>query len=112
MASASLRSHLVLAPWGLHGPGVSEDEGDVVIAAGVSEPVPAVDALARHEQAIAERLDGFEEGFGCGGEVAAEAGVAVAVEDDEEQGPGVQIDAGIESGVSGRLEVTHEDLSL
>jgi hypothetical protein len=34
------------------------------------------------------------------------------VEDDEEQGPGMQIDAGIESGVGGRLEVTHEDLGV
>src|SRR5262249_759547 len=30
---------------GFHGPGVAEDEGDVVFAAGVGEPVPAVHAL-------------------------------------------------------------------
>src|SRR5207247_2554276 len=92
---------------GFHGPGVTEDEGDVVIAAGVSEPVPAVDALAGDEESGAEGLDGAEEGFGLGGEVAGEAGLPVVVEDDEEEGPGVQVDAGIKSGVGGRLEGTH-----
>jgi hypothetical protein len=32
------------------------------------------------------------------------------IEDDEEEGPGAEIDAGIESGVGGRWEVAHEDL--
>ena len=32
------------------------------------------------------------------------------VEDDEEEGPGVEINAGIESGVGERLKVAHEDL--
>ena len=92
---------------GFHGPGVSEDEGEVVVAAGVGEPVPAVHALAADDESVAEGLDGVEEGFGRGGEVAAEAGLSVAVEDDEEEGPGVQIDAGVESDVGGRLEATH-----
>jgi hypothetical protein len=66
-----------------------------------------MDALAGDEQAVAEGLHGAEEGLGLGGQVAAVAGLAVAVEDDEVQGPGVQIDAGIESGVGGGLEGTH-----
>jgi hypothetical protein len=86
---------------------VAEDEGDVVVAAGVGEPVPAVDALAGDEQSVAEGLDGAEEGFGLGGEVACEACLPFVVEDDEEEGSGVQIDAGVESGVGGRLEGTH-----
>jgi hypothetical protein len=32
------------------------------------------------------------------------------VEDDEEEGVGVEIDAGVESGVGGWLEVAHEVL--
>jgi hypothetical protein len=32
------------------------------------------------------------------------------VEDDEEEGSGVEIDAGVESGVGGGVEVAHEDL--
>jgi hypothetical protein len=34
------------------------------------------------------------------------------VEDDEEERSGVEIDAGIESGVGWWLEVTHEDLGV
>jgi len=56
-----------------------------------------VHALAGDEQTVAEGLDGVEEGLGLSGEVFGEACLAVAVEDDEEQIPGVQIDAGIES---------------
>jgi hypothetical protein len=97
---------------GFHGPGMSEDEGDVVVAAGVSQPVPAVHALAADDQSVAEGLDGFLEGPWCSGEVAGEACLSGLVEDDQEQGPGVEIDAGIESGVGGRLEEAHEDLGV
>ena len=108
MASASWRSHLVfLAVDGFHGPGVAEGEGDVGVAAGVGEPVPAVHALAADDEAVAEGLHGSEEGLGGGGQVAGEAFLAVAVEDEEEEGPGVQIDAGVESGIGGRLEEAH-----
>src|SRR5262249_32594555 len=92
---------------GFHGPGVTEDEGDVVVAAGVGEPVPAVDALAGDEESLAEGLHSAEEGVGLGGQVFGEAGLSVVVKDDEEEGPGVQVDAGIKSGVGGGLEGTH-----
>jgi hypothetical protein len=32
------------------------------------------------------------------------------IEDDEEESPGMEIDAGIESDISGWLKVAHEDL--
>src|SRR5262249_54158435 len=92
--------------------GVAEGEGDVVVAAGVGEPVPAVHALAADDQALAEGLDGAEERRGGGGQVAGEALLALVVEDAEEQAPGVQVDAGVESGVGGGLEVAHEGLRL
>jgi hypothetical protein len=97
----------LVAVHGLHGVGVAEDEGDLLVAAGVGEPVPAVHALAGDEEAVAEGGDGTEEGFWRGRQVAGEARVAVGIEDDEEEVPGVQIDAGIESGVGGRSEGTH-----
>jgi hypothetical protein len=56
-----------------------------------------VDAVAGHEQAIAEGRDGAQEGLGLGGEIAAAAGRIVAVEDDQVHGPGMPIDAGIVS---------------
>jgi hypothetical protein len=62
-----------------------------------------VQALAADDEAVAERLDGTEEGRGRGGQLAAEAGLAVVVEDAQEQGSGVQIDASVESGAGGGL---------
>jgi hypothetical protein len=92
---------------GFQGPGVAEDEGEAVVAAGVGQPVPGMDALAADQQAVGERGDGAQEGLGLSGEVAAEAGLAVGVEDDQVQGPGVQVNAGVKSGVGRRLERTH-----
>ena len=63
--------------------------------------------LTSDEQAVAEGLRGAEERLGSRRQVASEAGLAVAVEDDQVQGPGVEIDAGIESGVGGWREGTH-----
>src|SRR5579872_6037900 len=98
---------------GFHGPGVTEDEGDVLVAAGVGQPVPAVHALAGDEQAVTEGSDGLEEGTRSGGQVASEDDLTVAVEDDEEEGPGVQIDASVESGGGRWREGAHgEDLRL
>src|SRR5262245_6749220 len=86
---------------------MTEDESNGVVAAGIGEPVPGVDALAGDEQAVAEGCDGLEEGLGGGAEVTGEAGLAVAIEDDQVQGPGVEIDARVESGAGGRLIGTH-----
>ena len=109
MASASWRSHLVLLPW----------------TAFMARAWPSAKGMWASRQASASQYqqcmhsqptttasrkggDRFEEGFGGGGEVAAEAGLSVAVEDDEEEGPGVQVHAGVESDVGGRLEAAHE----
>src|SRR5262249_42763876 len=58
---------------GFHGPGVAENEGDVLVAAGVRQPVPAVHALAGDDEPVAEGCDGTEEGAGSGGKVAGDA---------------------------------------
>jgi hypothetical protein len=81
---------------------VTEDKGEVVVAGGIGQPVPGKDALTSNEESLAE-------GVGRGGQFATRADLAVVVEDDEEEGLGMQIDAGIESGVSGRLEGTHDE---
>jgi hypothetical protein len=88
---------------------VSEHEGDVLVAAGVGEPVPAVHALAGHEESGAEGGDGPEEGVRSGGQVFGQDGLAVVVDDDDEGGPGVEIDAGVESGLGWRREGTHDE---
>ena len=113
MASASWRSHLVLLPWtAFMAQACPRTKGMFVVAAAVGEPVPAVHALAADDESVAEGLRRLQEGFGGGGEVAAESGLSVVVEDDEEQGPGVEIDAGVESDIGGRLEATHEGLRV
>jgi hypothetical protein len=65
-----------------------------------------VHALAGDEQPVAEGRDGAEEGVGVGGQIFGENDLAVVAEDDEEEGPGVQIDAGVESGAGARAEGT------
>lgn len=95
---------------GFHGPGVTEHEVDVLVAATVGEPVPAVHALAGDQQAVAERSDGPQERLGGGRQIAGQARLPFAVEDHQEHVPGVQIDTGIELRRGGRREGTHEDL--
>jgi len=86
---------------------VAQREGNVVVAAGVGEPVPAVHALAGDEESVAEGGDGGQEGVGAGGQVLGEDDRAALIEDDDEGSPGVEIDAGIESGVRGGREGAH-----
>src|SRR5262249_36091306 len=80
---------------------------DGVFAAGIGAPVPARHARAGDAESVAEGGEGAEEGFGLGGQVLGEAGLSRGVEDDAEEGPGVPIDAGIESGGGGRLKGRH-----
>src|SRR5262245_41474896 len=86
---------------------MAQDEGDVFLTTGIGEPVPAVHALAGDEQSVAEGSDGAEESVGIGEEVFGEDDLAVLVKDHDEEGPGVQIDAGVESRVGRRCEGTH-----
>jgi hypothetical protein len=97
---------------GFHGPGVTEHEGDLVVPAGVREPVPGMHTLPGDEQAVAEGLHGAQERLRGGGQVATEADLAVAVEDDQVQRPGVEIDAAVEFRVGRGLEGAHEGLRV
>jgi hypothetical protein len=63
----------------------------------VGEPVPGEHALAGDGESVAEGLDGLEEGGGRGGNGVVPDGVAVAVEDADGEGPGVEIDAAVKS---------------
>jgi hypothetical protein len=75
-------------------------------------PRESTNGLTVKEEAIAEGSDGAEEGVGVGGKVLGEDDAALVVEDDDEDGPGVQIDAGIESGGRGRSEGAHRESLL
>lgn len=81
---------------GFHVQGVAEDEGDLLPVAEIGEPVPTKQALDGDDESVAEGGDGFEEGVGVGGEVFVVDDLAVAVDDAQIHGPGVQIDAAVE----------------
>src|SRR5262249_17046276 len=61
------------------------------------EPVPSEHALTGDSESVTEGLDGLEEGVGRGGDGVVEDGGAVGVEDAEGEGPGVEVDAAVES---------------
>src|SRR5262245_49458008 len=82
---------------GLHGQGVPQDEGDVLVLAQVGQPVPGEHALTADDQSVAEGADSIEEGVGPCGQIAGEDGLALVIEHVEEHAPGMQIDAGVES---------------
>ena len=77
--------------------GVPQDEGNALGGAEVSEPVPGEQALAGDGEPVAEGGDGLEECLGAGGERPGEGGLALGVEDVQGQGPGVEVDAAVES---------------
>jgi hypothetical protein len=63
--------------------------------------------VADGEESVAEGGDGVEERLGRGGQVLGEDDRAVGVEDDEEEGPGVQVGAGVESSAGRWSEGAH-----
>ncbi len=73
----------------------------------VGEPVPGEHALDADDEAVAEGLDGVEEGVGRGGQVLLEDGLARVVEDVDEHGSGVQIDAAVELVLGGCSIASH-----
>src|SRR5262249_29484001 len=76
---------------------VPEDKGDVLGLAQVGEPVPAKQALAGHDQAVAEGRDGLQESRRLGRHFLVQDDLAGVIEDAQVHCPGVQIDAAVES---------------
>ena len=72
---------------------MSEDEGDVFLAAEVGEPVPGEDALDADDHIGAVGLDGLQKWSRFGFDVVVQNDFAVAVDDAEVHGVGVQVDA-------------------
>ena len=73
---------------------------------GCPDAVPGEHALDADHEPVPERGDRVEEGVGPAGQVAVEDDGAGLVEDAEVHGPGVQVDAGVES-VLLRVEPHH-----
>jgi hypothetical protein len=81
------------------------DDGDVVLGAAVGEPIPAEHALA-DDNAVVVGCDGLEQGGEVTREVAVEHHLAIVGEDAQVHGPGVQVDAAVESVLVG-VETNH-----
>ena len=79
----------------LHVERVAEDEGDAFGGAEVGEPVPGEDALDGDDEVVAIGRDYLEERFGVRRQVLVDEHLAVAVEDADVHGLGVQIDAAV-----------------
>jgi hypothetical protein len=90
----------------LHVQGIPQDEGDVLFAAEVGDPVPREHAFDADDQPVAKRRDGAQQGLGAARQIAIEEDGAGLVEDAQVHGPGVQVDAAIES-VLLRVESHH-----
>ena len=86
---------------GLHVEGVAEDEGEVLAGAEVGEPVPGEDALDGDDEVFAIGRDGLEEVLGGGEDVLVDEDGPLTVQDAEEHGAGVQIDATVEAMLAG-----------
>jgi hypothetical protein len=81
----------------LHGQGVAEGERDALVVTQVGQPVPGEHALAADDQVLAVGLDRPEERLRVGGQVLLEDRLALVVQDVDEHGPGVQVDAAVKS---------------
>jgi hypothetical protein len=75
---------------------VTENERDVSRLAEIGDPVPGEDALDGDGDVRHEGIDGALQQVGVDGHVFVKQGFAVAVEDADVHGFGVQIDAAVE----------------
>ena len=95
-----LGAHLVVLDLrsvdGPHVQRVAQHELDSLPAAEVGEPVPGEDAFGADHQLVTEGSDGFQEGFGSGGEVAVEDHLALVREYAQVHPSRVQVDAAVE----------------
>src|SRR5262245_7587754 len=91
---------------GLHVESVAQHEGNLLLGAQVGEPVPAEQAFDGDDQPVTKRFDGGEERIGPRRQVLVVDDLALVVEDAQVHGPGVQIDATVESVLLG-VETHH-----
>ena len=66
---------------GFHVQGVAEHEGDALVLAQISEPVPGEHALGADDKAIAIRCNSFQKRLGASCNVAVQHGLAAGVKD-------------------------------
>jgi hypothetical protein len=78
---------------GLHREGVTEDAGNALVRAAVSEPVPGEEAVNGPNQTVPIGRHRFEQGFRSGLHMAVEPDFAVVAHKTDVHTAGVQVDA-------------------
>ena len=63
----------------------------------IGDPVPGEHAFAGDDKILAERFEGSEELVGLGSQVLVKDDLSVLIENADEEGSGMQIDAGVKS---------------
>src|SRR5437762_492523 len=81
----------------LHVQSVTQDKSDLLTSTKVGQPVPAEQTLDGDDQPVAEGRDRLQERLAAGRQVLVEDDLALAVEDAQVHGPGMEIDAAVES---------------
>ena len=81
----------------LHVEGVAEHELDAFVGTQIGKPVPGEDALDRNDEVFPKRRHGCQKRLRRRLHVLVQQDLAVAIQDAQIHGPGVQIDAAIVS---------------
>ncbi len=91
----------------LHVQRVADHERDRVLGTAVGEPVPAEHALHTDDDTVAEGGKGLQQRLEMARQVAIEYDGTGTVQDANVHGPGVQVDAAVESMWAGIVEAHH-----
>jgi hypothetical protein len=78
---------------GFHRESVPEDEGNALVSAEVSEPIPGEDAFNSDNQTVPIGRNSLEKGFRSGFHIAVEQDFPVMVHEADRHTAGVQVDA-------------------
>lgn len=74
---------------------MTEDEGDVLFGAEISDPVPGEDALHRHHDIFSISFDGFKKDFWIGLDIPLKDNISFLTDDAEVHGLCMKIDSSV-----------------
>ena len=75
-----------------------QDKGDALLRTEVGQPVPGKHTCDGHDEPLAVRGDGHQQGFRCGLHIAVEQDVSIVTQDADVQAPRVQINTTVKGG--------------
>jgi hypothetical protein len=80
---------------GFHIEGVTEDEGDVLLCAEISDPVPGEDTFNGHNDIFSVSFDGFKKDFWICSDISLKRDTPFLVDDTEVHGLCMKIDSAV-----------------